>query len=407
MSNICSKQDCTGCGLCTSVCPKKCISFCKDELDVEYPKIEKEKCISCHLCEKVCPSNQKSEFNNPLKIYASWSNDNNVINHCTSGGLAQELYKYALNNDFSAYGVSLTKNNNNLYIHSYIKIEDQEDIKKVIGSKYIQTNLTTIFKSLDDDIASDKKVLFIGLPCHVSAVKMKFARAKKLNNLITVDIVCHGVAPYEYLNQHIKHIAKKLNNKKITKVSFRNFDSSYDLKLYDQNLNSIYSKKPNQDDVYYRGYMENLILRENCYNCHYAKNQRISDITIGDFNVENDKRIINQKKVSLLLVSSTRGLNVIQKLINSNSITVYEQRNIKETLEYNKALNHPSIKHKNRYLFEQKYIENHDFEKSAKFCLRKELIIYKIFLIPNLVKIKILKFIPRNIKDNIKKLLKK
>ena len=402
MSSICSKQDCTGCGLCTNVCPKKCISFSKDDLGVEYPDIDKKKCISCHLCEKNCPSKQNLEFNEPIKVYASWSNDKKIINHCTSGGIAQELYKYALSNNYSTYGVSLIKSEKDMYIHSYIKINDIEDVNKVIGSKYVQTNLTAIFKNLEEDISNDKKVLFIGLPCHVSAVKMKFAKANKLNNLITADIVCHGVAPYEYLNQHIKTISNKLH-KPITKISFRNFDSSYYLNLYDEKLKIIYSKTPNQDDVYYRGYMENLILRENCYNCHYAKNERISDITIGDFNVKNDTRIINQKKVSLLLVSSLKGLDLIQKLISNNNITVYEQTNIKKSLEYNKALNFPSVKNANRELFEQKYKECHDFEKSSKLCLKKQLIRYKLFLIPNLIK----KFIPQNVKNKLKKIIKK
>ena len=406
MSSICSKQDCTCCGLCTNVCPKKCISFSKDDLGVQYPNIDKMKCISCHLCEKNCPSIQKLEFNEPKKVYAAWSNDNKIINHCTSGGIAQELYKYALNNGYSTYGVSLSESANDMYIHSYIKIKDIENVNKVIGSKYVQADLTTIFTNLEEDISNDKKVLFIGLPCHVSAIKMKFAKAKKLNNLITVDIVCHGVAPYEYLNQHIKTISNKLH-KQITKISFRNFDSSYYLNLYDKKLKKIYSKTPNQDDVYYRGYMENLILRENCYNCHYAKNERISDITIGDFDVKNDRRIINQKKVSLLLVSSLKGVDLIQKLINNSNITVYEQVNIKKSLEYNNALNYPSAKNTNRELFEQKYKESSNFEKSSKLCLKQQLIRYKLFLIPNLIKTEMLKFIPQSIKNKLKRILKK
>ena len=122
MMDICSKNDCTGCKLCSNVCPKKCISFKKDELGVEYPVIDKEKCISCHLCEKNCPSKHEFEYKFPRTAYAAWSSDDEIRNSSTSGGIAQELYNYALVNNYSTYGVTLEKvksniNDTNIYIY--------------------------------------------------------------------------------------------------------------------------------------------------------------------------------------------------------------------------------------------------------------------------------------------------
>ena len=114
MMDICSKNDCTGCKLCSNVCPKKCISFKKDELGVEYPVIDKEKCISCHLCEKNCPSKHEFEYKFPRTAYAAWSSDDEIRNSSTSGGIAQELYNYALVNNYSTYGVTLEKNKNSI-----------------------------------------------------------------------------------------------------------------------------------------------------------------------------------------------------------------------------------------------------------------------------------------------------
>ncbi len=106
MSDICSKNDCTGCKLCSNVCPKKCISFKKDELGVQYPVIDKDKCISCHLCKKNCPAKQKLEYKLPQNVYFGWSSDIDIRNSSTSGGIAQELYKYALEKKYSTYGVA-------------------------------------------------------------------------------------------------------------------------------------------------------------------------------------------------------------------------------------------------------------------------------------------------------------
>ncbi len=122
MFNICDIEDCTGCKLCSNVCPKKCISFEKNELGVEYPVINQEKCISCHLCKKSCPSNQNFDYKFPKNAYAAWSKNDATRNSSTSGGIAQELYEYALNNNYSVYGVSLEKiknNKNDTYIYIY------------------------------------------------------------------------------------------------------------------------------------------------------------------------------------------------------------------------------------------------------------------------------------------------
>ncbi len=283
-----------------------------------------------------------------------------------------------------------------------MQVANVKEIKKVIGSKYCHADLSRIFENLENDILNDKKVLFIGLPCQVAAVKNKFARAKKLDNLILIDLVCHGVAPPEYLQQHIYNIANKYN-KKVSNITFRDKNSSYYLSLYDNNSKKFYSKQPMQDDIYYRGFMNNLILRENCYHCHYARNERISDITIGDFDGLRDSRITedNRSQVSLILVNTLKGENLIKDLISNKKIVVYKQEKVEEAIRYNKALNSPTIKHKNRELFEQKYILSKNFEKSANIALKEEITKYKILVFPRLV----FKIFPKSLKIKIKKIL--
>ncbi len=400
MSDICSKNDCTGCKLCSYICPKKCISFQKDELGVLYPVIDKDKCISCHLCENNCPAKQDLEYKMPQNVYAGWSTDLEIRNSSTSGGIAQELYKYALENNYSTYGV--VYNNEGGGSCDYIKVESIKQIKKVIGSKYCYADLSTIFKCLENDILNDKKVLFIGLPCQVVAVKRMFIKANKIDNLILIDLACHGVVPSEYLKQHVSNISKKYN-KDVSNVTFRDKNSSYYLSLYDNNFQKFYSKNPYQDDVYYRGFTNNLALRENCYHCHYARNERISDITLGDFNGSKDSRISesDRKQVSVILENTKKGADLINYLIFNKNIVVFKQNNIIESIKYNKALNSPAIKHKNRKIFEQNYIVTNNYKKSATKALKSELIKYRILFLPK----KSLKLVPKSIKKKIKKIL--
>ncbi len=240
------------------------------------------------------------------------------------------------------------------------------------------------------------------MPCQAAAVKSMFMKAKKIDNLILVDLACHGVVPSEYLKQHISSISKKYN-KEVSNITFRNKNSSYYLSLYDDNLEKFYSKTPYQDDVYYRGFINNLILRENCYHCHYARNERISDITLGDVDGSKDLRISenDRTQVSVILENTQKGKNLINNLITDKKIVVFKQNNAIEAIKYNKALNSPTIKHKNRKLFEEEYVLTNNFKISATKALKDELIKYKILFLPR----KILRLLPKSIKEKIKKFL--
>lgn len=49
------KSECTGCGACVSICPKKAISMQPDEEGFLYPAVDGALCVECDLCEKRCP----------------------------------------------------------------------------------------------------------------------------------------------------------------------------------------------------------------------------------------------------------------------------------------------------------------------------------------------------------------
>lgn len=58
LNNITAVENCTGCGLCSFVCPKSAIVM-KENLTKDhfiYPSIDTTKCIGCGICFEKCPS---------------------------------------------------------------------------------------------------------------------------------------------------------------------------------------------------------------------------------------------------------------------------------------------------------------------------------------------------------------
>ena len=227
---LASKETCTGCNACAYACPKKCISFKNDETyDIAYPVIDETQCINCGKCQKVCPALSPLEGGVPLKAYAAWSSDSEERRTSASGGIAVEIYKYALKCGCSTVGAAFGNN-----FQVYLKISEELDsIKGFKNSKYVFSSTNSLFQEMNTCLKAGGKIAVIALPCQIAAIKKIFCRY--LDNLLLVDLVCHGVTPTAYLTQHIKSIEQKKGDKAIS-VFFR--DPAYSTDTFTFTLNS-------------------------------------------------------------------------------------------------------------------------------------------------------------------------
>ena len=50
---ISSLDKCSGCGICSYVCPHNCISMSEDAIGHLYPVVDENNCSSCGLCQKM------------------------------------------------------------------------------------------------------------------------------------------------------------------------------------------------------------------------------------------------------------------------------------------------------------------------------------------------------------------
>lgn len=335
MDRICDKKDCTGCFACYNICPKKAIEMKEEKLGHIYPEINMDKCINCNLCKKICPSNKNFQLREPLKAYAMKSKDEEIRKNSTSGGAATVFALAIIEKGGIVYGA----NNIEKGKFNFIRINKKEKLEKIKGSKYVQCYINDMYIKVKEDLISGLYVLFISTPCQIAGLKSFLG--KDYDKLITIDLICHGVPSQRLLMNEIKEMVEDVN--KIDKVLFRTQDKTgYNLNIYENGTLKI--SKEMKESCYYKGFMEALLCRESCYNCKYATQSRISDITIGDFwGLKEDSQFYKDrnKGVSLILPITERGIKFIEECKKDMQL---EEREINEAVEGNSQLRHPSIK---------------------------------------------------------------
>lgn len=341
---LCEQEKCVGCFSCMNICPKGAISIGYDRLDKTVPVIDEDKCVDCGLCESVCPVFKETAYLEPMVCYAAWTNIDNDKKSCASGGIATALYRTILEHNGAVFGCDFD-DELNLEI---TMARSEADLEKFKGSKYVQSCTGFSYTEVKKQLEDGKLVLYVGSPCQIDGL-LHFLR-KKYDNLYTVDIICHGVPPIKYLQEYLREL---LPGKKLENIAFRG-ERDFELCI-DSNNERVYQKH-SYLDLYYHGFLKGMMFRDNCFNCSYARKERVADMTIGDF-WELDKSSLKEKyygNISVILVNTKQG----QKLLELASDKLYfEERTIQEGIKGNDQLNHPFVRPKDRDRFEAKYNE--------------------------------------------------
>ena len=220
MIEILDKYKCCGCEACVQTCPKHCISFKEDEEGFRYPQINKKSCIDCGLCEKVCPIINQAESHKPLNVYAAKNTNIKELLNSSSGGIFILLAKTVLRQGGVVFGAKFDENWN--VIHAFA--ETEEEAQTFMGSKYVQSRIGNTYTQARDFLKQGRKVLFSGTPCQIAG--LNYYLKKDYDNLLTVDVICHGVPSpkvwHRYLDEIKGNVCKK---EKDTFYSFNHFIS--------------------------------------------------------------------------------------------------------------------------------------------------------------------------------------
>ncbi|MFQ7522830.1 MAG: Coenzyme F420 hydrogenase/dehydrogenase, beta subunit C-terminal domain [Terrisporobacter sp.] len=313
MIDVKNKEECCGCYGCSNVCPRQCISMKIDNEGFWYPKVDNSKCINCNLCEKVCPIiNTPQRDERKIIAYACKNKNNQEREKSSSGGVFTLLCKETINNGGVVFGAAFDKEFN--VRHTYA--ETLDECIKFRGSKYVQSKIDNTYKKAKEFLEEGKIVLFSGTQCQIKGLNLYLR--KKYNNLITVDIICHGVPSPKVFKSYINKLEKE-NNSRISDIRFRDKvkgwkEFSFTVKFTNGN---IYSKTLRQD-MYMKGFLSNLYLRPSCYTCTAKNYTSGSDISLADYwGVENKHPEINDDiGISLVLLNSKKGQDIFNQISN-------------------------------------------------------------------------------------------
>lgn len=383
-------KDCTGCGACFNICPKNAISMVYNDYGFYVPKIDKEKCVNCGLCEKICPlDNFKSKnFENP-KVYAFQNNDEEILYKCASGGAFAQLANNIIQQKGIVYGVIYDENMK--VCHS--RCDNLTDLEKMYSSKYVQSDTKRTFKQAKEDLENGKPVLFSGTPCQIAGLYSYLQ--KEYNNLITVDLVCHGVPSplvFEKYKQEIKKDFKE--NEKLLNIDFRSKVNGWNPYNIDISTNLKNITMSASENIYIKLFLNNININSSCLNCKFNGFPRVADLTLGDFwgVDEYNETMNNNKGLSIVLINSEKGQNIYDKYLESSSA---KELSLDFVIKYNPNIVKSSIPNFKRDNFFKKFMSGKDLSYCEKKYLKKNIPIY----------IKLASKLPVHIKSFIKKIL--
>lgn len=383
MIELCAEQDCTGCMAFGNACRHGAISFSPNAEGFLHPKIDTEKCVECKMCVRACPiltPCKPAGTAEEKRAFAAWARDEKIREESSSGGVFSVLASRTLNAGGVVFGAAFDEN----FSLRHIAVDREEDMPKLRGSKYVQSAIGDSFLHAEKLLRAGTPVFFTGTPCQIAGLRM-FLR-KDYENLLTADIVCHGVpSPLvfrSYKNWLETQLGDRLGSYKFRDKhwSWKNFNTKASplggQKFQHESLFAKQEAGSNrkhlaedtdffvpqgklqhesplikaqgsadgallgtwQEDPWMRGFLREYFLREGCHACRFANTKRPADITLADYwgyRSRKGKFKDDDRGISMVMLNNTKGRTAFEK-IKAN--LVFVETPVEEAVRGNPAL---------------------------------------------------------------------
>lgn len=307
------KEKCCGCSACMNACPKNAIAMQEDEYGFLYPQIDRDLCIKCGACQRACHFQHKAETNVPLQTFAACARSKSILKSSASGGAFAALATKTLSMGGMVFGAAFDE----AWKVCHIGIESAEELYRLQGSKYVQSSVGTTYQQVKSLLKEGRHVLFSGTPCQIAGLYGYLG--KDHENLLTVDLICHGVPNQHMFQDYLKSFGE------VGAFVFR--DKSLGWGINGRVTIKGHSKGKREEHkiwqsaspyLYY--FSKGHIYRDSCYQCKYTCQHRPADITLGDYwGIEKQhsdylgKNGFDTKKgISVMIANTAKGAEAIR-----------------------------------------------------------------------------------------------
>lgn len=285
---------CCGCGACALVCSKNAISVKMTDEGFYEAVVNDKNCISCEKCIQVCPI-QNDTIRLSMKngkLYSYKDSDKNVLKTSSSGGVAYRLAEQFLKQGYTVIGCMFDVKKQSAH-HTIIYPGEAEKLFLLQGSKYMQSEFASTLVKIKN---INSPLVIFGTPCEIAAAR---SILKNRNNVIYIDLICHGVPSYNLFKKYKKLLKNRngVNTEKVN-VIFRFKEKGWhNIYIYATDLCNQFIAHQSKDE--YCQFFENgFCYSKACYECKWRSSTE-ADIRIGDY--WGEKFVTDNTGVSMVM----------------------------------------------------------------------------------------------------------
>lgn len=302
---------CCGCGACAAVCPVGAIAIKEDNNGFLHNEVDNTICVRCGKCLQVCPFYriQARPLQEAQNLVAYQSINEQHLTYSSSGGFSADLAEFLNRKDYQIYGAVYDRNQNQVK-HIGIAPGKMEELHKIQGSKYLQSHTAESFFKIQKR-KSDEKFVFFGTPCQVAALDKMLRLNKCRDNVVLVDLICHGVPSQVLWKKYMNELKEKYGFSSHPEVNFRSENGGWHIRsIAVAEKGKVYLKK-DRKDPFYVFFRNSLCDMPTCYECPYREKSG-ADIRMGDYWGPRFEK--NEVGVSMVIGITAAGKNLIDSL---------------------------------------------------------------------------------------------
>lgn len=337
--NVCNPEalrDCTGCGICASVCSFDAIKIKEDRMGFYRPEINEALCTGCSLCTKVCyrfDGEISVEEQEDHECYSAVNKNDEELRSASSGAVSIELMRECLKRGYYVVGVAYDYSLNRAVTRI---AKSENELEQFKGSKYFQSYTADAFKEMARDKSGQKYAVF-GTPCQIYAVsKMSDLKAES-DKYILVDIFCHGCPSLKLWDKYLEKIKKQKNIDRFDLISFRSKTHGWHEYCFDFVKGAQRFSSSKYNDAFHEIFFGKDAMNEACYDCITRSTVVKTDIRMGDF--WGGRYDLDTKGVSAVIISSEKGKELFDSVAHKFYFDRADFNEIISAQSYKKAHN--------------------------------------------------------------------